>query len=85
MTSTLNGCGACGSDFTSLELFDRHRVGTHAYTYVEGLRFDPPREDGRRCLSLEEMAAKGWEQDARSRWVDPARSGRASERFAEAA
>jgi hypothetical protein len=76
-----NWCSACGQDFTSVELFDRHRVGVHAYTYTEGLKLDPPAEDGRRCLVIEEMQANGWTEDARGRWVDPARSERAREAF----
>jgi hypothetical protein len=35
----LNECGACGHDFTSVELFDRHRVGKHAYMYSEGAKW----------------------------------------------
>jgi hypothetical protein len=33
--------------------FDNHRVGKHAYMHSEGLKLDPPVEDGRRCLSGE--------------------------------
>jgi hypothetical protein len=32
----LNKCGSCRCDFTSLELFDAHRVGKHRYTYADG-------------------------------------------------
>ena len=64
---------------------DRHRVGVHEYTYGEGLRLNPPREDGRRCLSLEEMEGKGWELDARGRWVDPVKVEQARRAFAKAA
>jgi hypothetical protein len=56
----LSFCTSCGLDMGSDELFDRHRVGTHDYTHAEGLRMSPPREDGRRCLTPEEMRAKGW-------------------------
>jgi hypothetical protein len=65
----LNECAACGADFTSLELFDRHRVGRH----------EP---DGRRCLSTEEMTTNGWHRDSRGRWTDPARAMRARRKFA---
>src|SRR5207237_5931930 len=41
-----------GADFTSLELFDRHRVGRH----------DP---DERSCLTVAEMKARGWTADGR--------------------
>jgi hypothetical protein len=43
----LNQCGACGCDFTSVRLFDAHRVGNHGYTYSEGVKMTPMREDGR--------------------------------------
>ena len=67
----MNVCSPCGQDFSSVEAFDRHRVGEHAYSLDEGLLLDSPREDGRRCLSLEEMATTGWAVDARGRWVHP--------------
>jgi hypothetical protein len=68
----LNECAECGADFTSLELFDRHRVGRH----------EP---DERHCLSGDEMREKGWESDSQGRWTDPARAMRARRRFAVAA
>jgi hypothetical protein len=46
-------------DFAGDSYFDKHRIGTHAYTYLEGLKFNPPVEDGRRCMSLEEMRKVG--------------------------
>lgn len=55
-----NQCGLCGNDFVSVSMFDQHHVGVHGYTFEQGLRFDPPVEDGRRCLDPEEMEAKGW-------------------------
>lgn len=64
----MNLCRSCGLDFTSVRDFDSHRVGVHEYTYWEGLRMDPPREDGRRCLTIEEMRAKGWALDTHRRW-----------------
>ncbi len=67
----MNLCRACGQDFSSVEAFDRHRVGAHTYTYDAGLLLDPPRHDGRRCLNLDEMARAGWVLDARGRWVHP--------------
>lgn len=67
----MNLCRACGQDFSSVEAFDRHRVGTHGYTLDEGLLGDPPRSDGRRCLSIEQMTAGGWALDARGRRVHP--------------
>lgn len=70
-----NGCGACHEDFTSLELFDRHRVGDHGLDW-------PEHEDGRRCLDAEEMTEHGWERDDEGRWLDPVRAVRARRAFA---
>ena len=61
----------CGLDFGSVSAFDRHRVGKHAFTFSEGLEMDPPCEDGRRCLDVDEMAAAGMELDPRGRWRLP--------------
>lgn len=77
----MNLCRACGEDFSSVEGFDAHRVGTHEYTHPEGLRMDPPREDGRRCLSVSELEALGWERNRSGRWFDPKRASRAGVRF----
>lgn len=68
----MNRCTACGEDFGSVELFDRHRVGRHAYSFAEG--FELGLEDGRRCLDLSEMEGAGWRLDRRGRWTDPARN-----------
>jgi hypothetical protein len=70
----LNGCGACHADFTSLRLFEAHRVGDHALDW-------PEHEKGRRCLDIEEMTEKGWEQDGKGRWFDPVRRDQARIRF----
>jgi hypothetical protein len=80
----LNLCGSCRRDFTSLELFDAHRVGKHKYSYSEGLELSPIREDGRRCLSDDEMTGRGWLRDVRRRWLNLARAER-GRRLAEAA
>jgi hypothetical protein len=53
-------CTSCGRDFVGDSLFDLHRVGVHDYTISEGLKLDPPREDGRRCLDADEMRKRGW-------------------------
>ncbi|HEY1248635.1 MAG TPA: hypothetical protein VGE97_06590 [Nitrososphaera sp.] len=53
-------CAECGCDFSGDFMFDRHRRGNHDYTLSEGLKFDPPKEDGRRCLTRDEMREKGW-------------------------
>ncbi len=70
-------CGACSKDFSSLEAFDRHRVGKHAYTATQGLAMDPPREDGRRCLATWELEARGFAPDDRNRWGEVSRRVRA--------
>ena len=80
-----NGCSGCGQDFTSTSLFDRHRVGRCEYTVEQGLELDPPCEDGRRCLDVDEMNAKGWELNDRGRWLDPVRLQASREAFAKAA
>ena len=64
----MNLCGACGVDFASVAAFDRHRVGRHAYSFLEGMHLEPPQEDGRRCLDEGEMRQAGMEVDARGRW-----------------
>lgn len=80
-----NGCRACGQDFAGLSYFEAHRVGRHDYTLSEGLRMDPATEDGRRCLTVDEMTEKGWALNDRGRWFSPAAAERMRERFAEAA
>lgn len=73
---------ACGRDFSSEEAFDRHRVGVHEYTFPEGLRFEPPRADGRRCLDVDGILALGWEKNAQGGWFDPERVARSRESLA---
>jgi hypothetical protein len=73
--SPLNLCRACGSDFTSVRLFDAHRIGRHEYSWSREL------EDGRRCLDIEEMHERGWEQEQNSRWFDPKHVERARQAF----
>jgi hypothetical protein len=80
-TGLVNLCRGCSEDFSSVTLFDVHRVGQHEYTHSEGLNRDPLLENGRRCLAAEEMAEKGWERNGQGRWVDPVRVERAREAF----
>ena len=70
-----NECGACGLDFGSVNAFDAHRVGKHEYTYSQGLKLDPPQEDGRRCLDLDELetrllrdGTREFAQNSRGQW-----------------
>ena len=81
MGGLLNVCGSCRLDFSSLRAFDGHRVGRHGYTGCEGLRMDPPRDDGRRCLVEWELRAAGFVQDVRGRWGVLEHQVRARERF----
>ena len=53
-------CTDCGRDFSGDRMFDRHRVGRHEYTFAQGMRKVPSREDGRRCLDADEMLERGW-------------------------
>jgi|SRR5215831_2653901 len=78
----LNGCETCHEDFSSVKMFDRHRIGRFEYTHSQGLRSEPPVEDGRRCLDEDEMRAKGWDRDERGRWADPAEIARTTRDFA---
>jgi hypothetical protein len=71
----MNQCGVCGEDFSSVRLFDVHRVGRHEYL------FGAEHLDGRRCLEVEEMRELGWELNVRGRWCDPVRSRDAASRF----
>jgi hypothetical protein len=77
----LNLCSGCGEDFTSVFLFDLHRVGVHAYTFSQGMGQDTPVENGRRCLDPEEMEAKGWRTNEKGRWYSPERSEKVSRYF----
>lgn len=67
----MNLCRTCGHDFASVRAFDAHRVGRHEYTQAEGLELRPPRKEGRRCLSPDEMQDAGWARDRWGRWVHP--------------
>jgi hypothetical protein len=77
----VNLCRSCGQDFTSVRGFDKHRVGVHLYTYSEGLKLAPPREDGRRCLAVDELEDAGFRQTASGRWELAEQADRARRRF----
>lgn len=80
-TRPLNLCRCCGRDFASVAAFDRHRTGVHAYTHREGLRMEPPRTNGRRCLDPDEVLDHGMALDQRGRWAITADADRARGRF----
>lgn len=54
-------CPTCGELFSRTRAFDRHRIGAYA----------KPGEwkDSRRCLTPEEMTARGWQRNAAGAWV----------------
>jgi hypothetical protein len=56
--SPVCACPSCGERFTRVYAFDRHRVG------------EP---DHRRCLTPDEMRAKGMGQNSRGEWRNEAR------------
>jgi hypothetical protein len=62
----MNLCCECNEDFGSVQAFDKHRVGKHAYSFAEGLEKDL--EDGRRCLGLDEFAEAGLVKNQRGAW-----------------
>jgi hypothetical protein len=63
-----NLCTGCYQNFASVNAFDRHRIGNHEYTFWEGQRMHPPRDNGRRCRDIEEMQALGFVMTAEGRW-----------------
>jgi hypothetical protein len=64
--SYLNLCRACDTDFSSVAAFDRHRTGTHDYSFLEGVELC--HKDGRRCMDPDEMLEARMEVDAQGRW-----------------
>jgi hypothetical protein len=64
MTRVLRGdhcqCRGCGEYFNSTYAFDMHRTGEYTH--------EPPK-DGRRCLTPDEMHAKGMTENAGGWWI----------------
>jgi hypothetical protein len=56
-------CSACGKIFGGLTGFEAHRVGKY---------LDRHPDYGRRCLTPDEFRAKGYAQDVRGVWREPA-------------
>ncbi|MCC6170659.1 MAG: hypothetical protein IT481_01390 [Gammaproteobacteria bacterium] len=52
-------CGGCGERLNSITAFDRHRVGPF---------------EARRCLSPEEMLARGWLVNSAGFWITSAKA-----------
>lgn len=59
LTGSRCRCQTSGEYFNSTSVFDRHRVG-------------PWRDQGthRRCLSANEMTARGWSLNAKGFWIE---------------
>lgn len=50
-----NQCSGCSRNFTSMSAFDRHRAGSYS-------------KNTRRCMTPDEMRARGLEQKASGKW-----------------
>jgi hypothetical protein len=61
LTGSRCRCAGCGEHFNSVSVFDRHRVGDWQDS---GAR--------RRCLSVPEMQARNWSQNASGFWTERA-------------
>jgi hypothetical protein len=77
MPRPLNYCSACGQDFASITLFDRHLVGQVSAGVYRGPLWEWKPELGIRCLTVEEMEERGWRRNKRGRWQDPCEAERA--------
>jgi hypothetical protein len=62
ITVTRCVCRTCGEYFNSASMFDRHRVG-----YFHDFGRD------RRCRTVAEMLAKGWQRNVDGFWIERAR------------
>jgi len=56
LTGSRCQCSACGEYFNRPSLFDRHRAGSYQPL-------------ARRCLSPDEMRAKGWRKNSAGFWI----------------
>jgi len=63
----MNLCDNCAKRFRSVSAFDRHRTGEYAKSCQ--------RNGTRRCMTAEEMQAKGMVQNARGAWMAAPREG----------
>lgn len=55
LTNNRCQCAKCGEFFNRVSTFDKHRVGEFGVD--------------RRCLTVDEMRAKGWQKNAAGFWV----------------
>ena len=61
-----NQCPTCGKVFRSNTAFDFHRAGEYSSLNPDGLTYSPSK---RRCMTTEEMLAKGMGQQESGTWV----------------
>ena len=62
LTSNRNQCPSCGEYFNRTSSFDRHRTGAFG-TGIDGTSPE------RRCLTINEMQAKGFRKSAHGFWT----------------
>lgn len=77
----MNLCRSCGSNFSSVAVWDRHRVGQYSPGDYKGERRDWSPELGRRCLEDWELHGLGLELNERGAWHDPIRTAQAATAF----
>lgn len=70
-------CRACNEIFNSMAGFDGHRVGSYGepiYKQVgKAQRVIGHTKPERRCLTPDEMRAKGWSQNPKGWWITETR------------
>jgi hypothetical protein len=62
LTGNVSHCTSCGLTFRSAHGFDKHRIGAYS---------SAPPAYGRRCLTPDELRARGYEPDGKGRWRQP--------------
>lgn len=62
-------CSACNQIFTASTPFDMHRTGKFGDPIYEGTRIVGYTPHTRRCLTEEEMLAKGMVRNERGAWT----------------
>ena len=68
-------CAACGETFTCLSAFDMHRVGSYSQPIFAQSRSGKSQRvigrtpNQRRCLTEQEMLAKGMVKNGKGRWM----------------
>lgn len=68
--SNICQCSGCGHSFTSVSTFDDHRIGSYGeaiYTKSEN-HVTGYTKSTRRCLTPDEMRARGWAQNKWGQW-----------------